>query len=124
MTISGFLSYDEALQYARQLYQNETLTERIKPCRNLVISKANLALIGRQFSYDDYQLFYEETLQPMPISKEKLLIIPEEMEQPDIEDIGKDQDTEEEEEKEDEFMPANKQQKQQVKDFDFGDDFW
>ena len=60
----------------------------------------------------------------MPISKEKLLIIPEEMEQPDIEDIGKDQDTEEEEEKEDEFMPANKQQKQQVKDFDFGDDFW
>ena len=124
MTISGFLSYDEALQYARQLYQNETLTERIKPCRNLIISKANLALIGRQFSYDDYQLFYEETLQPMPISKEKLLIIPEEMEQPDIEDIGKDQDTEEEEEKEDEFMPANKQQKQQVKDFDFGDDFW
>ena len=124
MTISGFLSYDEALQYARQLYQNETLTERIKPCRNLIISKANLALIGRQFSYDDYQLFYEETLLPMPISKEKLLIIPEEMEQPDIEDIGKDQDTEEEEEKEDEFMPANKQQKQQVKDFDFGDDFW
>ena len=87
MITSGFLSYDEAMQYARQLYQNESLAERLKPCQSLVISEANLALIGTQFSYDDYQQFYEKTFVPMKVSTEKLLIIPEDIEQPDIEEI-------------------------------------
>lgn len=126
MIISGFLSYDEAMQYARQLYANSLMTERLQPCHSLVISEANLQLIGRQFSYDEYQQFYEKEFVPMRVSKEQLLLIPEDMEQPDIEETTESTETEEtQEEEEEELLPQKTSpQKKQVQDFDFGDDFW
>ena len=99
------------------------LAEKLASCRSLVISEANLQLIGRQFSYDEYQQFYEKEFAPMRISKEQLLLIPEGMEQPDIEDTLESPATPEDQE--DIVPPAQPtRQKQQVKDFDFGDDFW
>ena len=123
MIISGFLSFDEAMQYARQLYGNNQMKEKLASCRSLIISEANLQLIGRQFSYDEYQQFYEQEFAPMRISKEQLLLIPEDMEQPDIEDTLENPATPE---NPDETIPPAQQprQKQPVKDFDFGDDFW
>ena len=123
MIISGFLSFDEAMQYARQLYGNNQMKEKLASCRSLIISEANLQLIGRQFSYDEYQQFYEQEFAPMRISKEQLLLIPEDMEQPDIEDTLENPATPENPE---ETIPPAQQprQKQPVKDFDFGDDFW
>jgi hypothetical protein len=56
------------------------------------------------------------------------LIIPEDIEQPDIEEIGspsEEEGTEEEENDDDDFfLPNAGQRKVEVKDFDFGDDFW
>ena len=123
MIISGFLSFDEAMQYARQLYGNNQMKEKLTSCRSLIISEANLQLIGRQFSYDEYQQFYEQEFAPMRISKEQLLLIPEDMEQPDIEDTLENPATPDNPE---ETIPPAQQprQKQPVKDFDFGDDFW
>ena len=123
MIISGFLSFDEAMQYARQLYGNNQMKEKLASCRSLIISEANLQLIGRQFSYDEYQQFYEQEFAPMRISKEQLLLIPEDMGQPDIEDTLENPATPENPE---ETIPPAQQprQKQPVKDFDFGDDFW
>ena len=123
MIISGFLSFDEAMQYARQLYGNNQMKEKLASCRSLIISEANLQLIGRQFSYDEYQQFYEQEFAPMRISKEQLLLIPEDIEQPDIEDTLENPATPENPE---ETIPPAQQprQKQPVKDFDFGDDFW
>ena len=123
MIISGFLSFDEVMQYARQLYGNNQMKEKLASCRSLIISEANLQLIGRQFSYDEYQQFYEQEFVPMRISKEQLLLIPEDMEQPDIEDTLENPATPENPE---ETIPPAQQprQKQPVKDFDFGDDFW
>ena len=123
MIISGFLNFDEAMQYARQLYGNDQMKEKLTSCRSLIISEANLQLIGRQFSYDEYQQFYEQEFAPMRISKEQLLLIPEDMEQPDIEDTLENPATPENPE---ETIPPAQQprQKQPVKDFDFGDDFW
>ena len=121
MQISGFLNYDEALQYAQQLYADNTMSTRLSGCRSLIISEVNLSLIGTRYSYDDYMQFYEKTFLPMKISEEKLLILPETIEQPDIEDtessptpIGEDNG----------IQPDNNQRKPQVQDFDFGDDFW
>ena len=122
MRFSGFLSYDEALQYARQLYADKAMADKLKGCRSLIISETNLQLIGNRFSYDDYQQFYEDTFVPMKISEEKLLIVPEGIEQPDIEDIGE-AEQDEEETQEDELQPTKKPQTK-VQDFDFGDDFW
>ncbi len=127
MLISGFLSYDEALQYARQLYDNETMKEQVKDCRSIIISETNLPLLGTAFSYDDYLKFYEERFIPLKISDEELLIVPEGIVTPDIEEMGE-PDTDESEateaaEEDDDLFSTPKPQPK-VQDFDFGDDFW
>jgi tetratricopeptide (TPR) repeat protein len=114
MTISGFLSYDEALQYARQLYADKAMAERLRPCISLIISSQNLDLLGTRFTFDEYMQFYEDTFLPMKISDEQLLIQPEGVEIIDPEDEGSEtEDTDEDVETE----SGNN-------DFDFGDDFW
>ena len=125
MLISGFLSYDEALQYARQLYANEVMAEKLTPCRSLIISEVNLPLLGVQFSYDEYEQFYEDIFVPMKTSTDKLLIRPEDLEVVDPEDIpsGKTGTVNKDDEDEDEPQPKNKKKKQ-TKDFDFDEDFW
>ena len=125
MRISGFLNYDEALQYARQLYADNDMADRLKPCHSLIISEKNLGLIGSRFSYDDYLQFYEETFVPMEVSKEQLLTEPSDVEAPDIEDFGSSEGESQQEgtEEDDDLFPAQKQQPK-VQDFDFGDDFW
>jgi len=125
MRISGFLNYDEALQYARQLYADNAMADWLKPCHSLIISEKNLALIGSRFSYDDYLQFYEETFVPLEVSKEQLLTEPSDVEAPDIEDFGSSEGESQQEgtEEDDDLFPAQKQQPK-VQDFDFGDDFW
>jgi tetratricopeptide (TPR) repeat protein len=130
MLISGFLSYDEALQYARQLYADETMSEQVKDCRSLIISETNLPLLGTAFSYDDYMKFYEDKFIPLKISEEELLIVPEGMTPLDPEDIGDDEEGSQESgagsqetDDEDDLFPMQKPQPK-VQDFDFGDDFW
>ena len=123
MHINGFLSYDEAMQYARQLYADKQMAEKLKDCRSLIISETNLALLGTRFSYDDYQQFYEDTFVPMKISEQKLLIDPAEIEQQDAEDIYVPEEQPANEEEDDDLFPSEKSQPQ-VKDFEFDEDFW
>ena len=115
MMVSGFQSYDEALQYARMLYDNEALRARIAGTMHLIVSEKNLPSLGTRLSYDDYQLFYERELAPMEVSKENLLINPENIEAPDIEDVAPAKPAEP-------VTPATK--KKQQNQFDFDDDFW
>ena len=76
MMVSGFLSYDEALQYARQLYSNTDMVKVLKGCRRIIISEDNLKLLGTRYSYVDYEKFFEKELAPLPISNEQLLTEP------------------------------------------------
>ena len=127
MLIRGFQSYDEALQYARQLYANEVMAEKLAPCHSLIISEVNLPLLGVQFSYDDYEKFYEDIFVPMKTSTDKLLIRPEDVEFLDPEDIPleKNASSEDEDDDEDEDGPQqNKKKQKKTKDFDFDEDFW
>ena len=114
MMVSGFLNYDEALQYARSLYDNENLRAYIGGIMRIIISEKNLPSLGSRLSYDEYQLFYERELAPMEVSKENLLINPESIVAPDIEDEP--------------AQPAEPQtpatNKKQQTTFDFDDDFW
>ncbi|MCR5131639.1 MAG: DUF4097 family beta strand repeat-containing protein [Prevotella sp.] len=91
MQVSGFLNYDEARQYARQLYQQENIMrllgsgglhepgDTISGSRAIIISETNLPLLGKQFSYDDYEVFYEENFVPLEIDKRPLLSEPAEI---------------------------------------------
>jgi len=111
LVISGFLSYDEALQYARQIRSREEMVRLFSNCRTLIISEHNSALLGTRFSYNDYEEFYDKTFVPMEVSDEQLLTIPESIGEPDDED---------EETEDDEAQPAP----QDGSDLDFGDDFF
>ena len=97
MTVSGFLSYDEALQYARQLYSDAPgqLDQMLRHCRTIIISEQNLPLIGTRYSYDDYDQFYERIFVPMKISDEELLNIPTDIVQPDEDEAEGDDEQEE-----------------------------
>lgn len=124
MLISGFLNYDEALQYASQLYSDEEMPDKLKGCKRIIISEENLKLLGTKYSYEEYDNFFEQALAPLQISNEQLLIIPttvEQAEDPETEEAGN--ETEEEADVDDLFMedvnnePVNG-------GFDFDEDFY
>lgn len=124
MLISGFLNYDEALQYARQLYSDEEMPDKLKGCKRIIISEENLKLLGTKYSYEEYDKFFEQALAPLQISNEQLLIIPttvEQAEDSETEEAGN--ETEEEADVDDLFMedvnnePVNG-------GFDFDEDFY
>ncbi len=77
LTVSGFRSYDEALQYARRLDEDPRMAERLKGCRRVLVSEDNLPLLGTRFSYDDYDRFYQETIAPVQTDTHPLLNRPE-----------------------------------------------
>ena len=79
MQVSGFRNFDEALQYARQLYQQQNIVERLGKSRTIIVSEQNLPLLGQQFSYEDYQEFYDEHFAPLKISTAPLLSEPAEI---------------------------------------------
>jgi tetratricopeptide (TPR) repeat protein len=110
MMISGFINYDEALQYARKLYADADMVTKIRNCRSLVISQHNLSLIGTRFSYKDYDEFYEHTFAPLQISNEDLLDIPETIEHSEEPEGNTD-------------TPDSKKSVPQTKDL-FDEDFW
>ena len=63
MKLSGFRSFDEAFQYARQLFNNKNITAQLsKNTKAIIISDKNLKLIGTAFSYKDYENFYAKEL--------------------------------------------------------------
>lgn len=116
LTVSGFLSYDEAAQYRRQLASSfPPLKEYGTRLRFYVVSEANRQLLGTTFSYSDYEQFYEKEIAPVKTAEEKLLNEPAEIEVRDEEVRDEDGETgDEEEEVRDEEEEL----------FDFEEDFY
>ncbi len=71
MLVSGFLSYDEALQYARRLSETPGMNAKLRGCRRIIISDDNLKLLGTKYSYTDYDSFYDRTLAPLPVEEDE-----------------------------------------------------
>ena len=87
MTITGFRNFDEAHQYAEQLYANDAVAERAQKARAIIISMQNLELLGKQFSYDDYDEFYAKYFVPLKVTRRQLLTEPDgvgEQPEPDL----------------------------------------
>ena len=94
LLVRGFLSYDEVRQYVRMLYDNPQMKERLQGCRHLMISDENLTKLGRAFSYNDYDDFYERELAPLDISNQQLLGDPEKVIEEPSDDSEDDDDSE------------------------------
>ena len=87
MQIDGFRSFDEAYQYARELYQNKMVAQQLGNIKGIIISKANLELIGTTFSYKDYDDFYNKHFAPLNVTKRYLLSEPAEVSVPEERDL-------------------------------------
>lgn len=88
MQLSGFRSFDEAWQYARELADTKSVVSQMsKDTRVLVISDKNLQLIGVQFSYNDYAKFYEKNFSPIQVTDRYLLSEPAEIATPRERDL-------------------------------------
>lgn len=79
MKVAGFLNYDEALQYAHQLLQQENVVNQMGKARPILISEENLPLLGTNFSYEEYSKFYDQHFAPLEISTFHLLTEPTEV---------------------------------------------
>ena len=117
LTVSGFLSYDEAAQYRRQLASSfPPLKEYGTRLRLYVVSEANRQLLGTAFSYADYEQFYDKELAPVKTAEEELLNEPTE-----IEVRGEDEDGEVRGEDEE---VRDLQESEEEELFDFEEDFY
>ncbi|MBQ9678659.1 MAG: tetratricopeptide repeat protein [Prevotella sp.] len=120
MMVSGFRSYDEALQYVHQLTANLQMSQRLAGCRRIIISDENLPLLGTVFSYDDYDIFFQEELAPVPIPEQPLLTLPDTIvEEPDEEEESPSQNQQDDD---DDLFPNEVPQNTETIDFD--DDFY
>lgn len=79
MCVSGFRSYDEALQYARQMLKQESILRLIGKSRPIIISEENLPLLGSTYSYDEYNAYYNKHFAPLKVSTARLLTEPAEI---------------------------------------------
>ena len=123
MMVTGFLSYDEALQYARQLYSTEEMSEKLRGCRRIIISQENLKMLGTRYSYNEYETFFEDNFAPLKVSEEQLLNIPETIVLPEEqEDDGKEAPQENGDDTYDDLTPASTPE--EPGGFDFDEDFY
>ena len=124
MMVSGFLNYDEARQYARQLYNDQAMADMLRPCRSIIVSEKNLPLLGTNYSYRDYEIFFEEKLEPIDINPENLLDEPDTIiQEEDYEEDGEQPNANSQEPDDDPLF--NNAPTQQYNNYDeFDDDFW
>jgi tetratricopeptide (TPR) repeat protein len=123
MLISGFLSYDEARQYARGLHNVDgQLSTLLRACRHLIVSEDNLRLLGTSYSYRDYELFFEKQIEPVEISTRPLLEEPEVIIQQEEEESQQPKAKSQEPTDDPIFNDGPVQQQNDFPDFD--EDFW
>ena len=87
LAVRGFMSYDEVHAYAQRLYGNEYMATKLEGIRSLLIAEDNLKLLGVDYSFDDYDTFYEEKIQPIEVPEELNIDENQEIEDIDPEDV-------------------------------------
>ena len=79
MTITGFRNFDEVHLYAQQLYAQPALVKQMAKTRGIIISEKNLPLLGTNFSYKEYEVFYKKHFAPLKVKNLYLLTEPAEI---------------------------------------------
>ncbi len=77
MRVTGFRSFEEAYEYARQLFANEAVLRQMRgQTMPIVISEKNEELIGSPFTYKDYEDFYAKNFNKVVLPKRNTLFEP------------------------------------------------
>ncbi|MBR4042315.1 MAG: tetratricopeptide repeat protein [Bacteroidaceae bacterium] len=69
--VIGLASFDEAYQYMHRLYANPEMAVKLSGLRALLITDANLELLLKYYSIDEYTLFYEQNFTNLPLLEEE-----------------------------------------------------
>ena len=64
--IKEFMNFDEAFLYRKRLYENGGMAKLLEGMNSMIISKTNLELLLKYYSFGDYQEFYEKNLLVIP----------------------------------------------------------
>lgn len=76
MMVSGFRNYDEARQYSKILLNQEGIKAVMGKARPIVISNENLQMLGVNYSYNEYDEFFNQNFAPLMILKPEMLYEP------------------------------------------------
>ena len=79
MKLTGFRNYDEAWQYARTITQQESVGKASRNSRLVIISESNLELLGRAFTYQDYEKYFQKHFSSLKITPSHTLWEPTEI---------------------------------------------
>ena len=66
MQVGDFLNFDEAYVYCRNLYDDADMAAKLSGIKAVVITRKNLELLLKHYSFNDYQEFYEEHFLNIP----------------------------------------------------------
>ena len=66
MIVGVFLNFDEAYVYQRNLYDDADMASKLSGIKAVVITPANLEILLRHYSFNDYQEFFEEHFLNIP----------------------------------------------------------
>lgn len=66
LQIGDFLNFDEAFTYSRSLYNNPRMASVLEGIKALTISRKNLEILLKYYSFNEWQEFYEQTFLSIP----------------------------------------------------------
>ena len=66
MQVGEFLNFDEAFIYSRNLYDDADMATKLSGIKAVIITRRNLEILLRHYSFNDYQEFYEEHFLNIP----------------------------------------------------------
>ncbi len=66
LQIAEFLNFDEAYVYSRSLYDDPEMVRKLSGIKAVIITRRNLDILLKHYSFNDYQEFYEEHFLNIP----------------------------------------------------------
>ena len=66
LQIAEFLNFDEAYVYSRSLYDDPEMARKLSGIKAVIITRRNLDILLKHYSFNDYQEFYEEHFLNIP----------------------------------------------------------
>ena len=64
--VKEFLNFDEAFLYRKRLYENRETATLLEGINAIIISKGNLDLLLKHYTFEEYRKFYEENFMGIP----------------------------------------------------------
>ena len=66
LQVREFLNFDEAYEYRRRLYKNKETAKLLEGINAFIISKSNLDILVKHYSFGEYDEFYKKNFTNIP----------------------------------------------------------